>query len=67
MTDNINTNKIVVYNKVSLVKKNLNILLVINMLKKLDLPFQKMSLHRTDFDKAKCMSFLIEDEIVRKI
>ena len=37
------------------------------MLKKLDLPFQKMSLHRADFDKTKCMSFLIEDQIVRKI
>ena len=37
------------------------------MLKKLDIPFQKMSLHRTDFDKTKCMSFFIEDEIARKI
>ena len=39
---------------------NLYILLAIKMLKCIFLP--KMSAYRRDFDKTKCMSFLIKDE-----
>ena len=61
---NIDINKIVVSNKVSFVKKNLNTLLAAKVLKKrpLCIFLPKMRVYRKAFDETKSMSFLIKDD-----
>ena len=65
MIDNIVTKEIAVSNKVSFVKKILNILWGIKVLKKirpLYIFLPKMSAYTRGFDKTKCIPFLIKDE-----
>ena len=60
----ININKIIVSNKLSFGKKNLNFSLASKMLKNRPLYvfLPKMSGCRRDFDETKYMSFLIKDD-----
>ena len=65
MIDNISFNKIVVSNKVSFDKNRFKYFIgykdTENIESLLTFP-PKMSAHRRDFDKTKCLSFLIKDE-----
>ena len=61
---NIDINKIIVSNKLSFGKKNLNFSLASKMLENRPLYvfLSKMSACRRDFDETKYMSFLIKDD-----
>ena len=61
--DNIDINKIVISNKVSFGKKEFKYFIRYKDAKKLYcILLPKMSAYRIDFDKTKCMPFLIKDE-----
>ena len=63
--DNIDINKIVVSNKISFGKNDFEYFIGYRDAKKirhLCIFLQKMSAYKRDFDKTKCMSFLIKDE-----
>ena len=65
MIDNININKIVVSNKVSYGKKCFKCFISYKGAKNvrpLCIFLPKTSAYRRDFDKTKCISFLINDE-----
>ena len=61
----INVNKIILSDKISFGKKNFKYFIGYKVAKKVR-PFcivlPKMSAYKKDFDKTKCMSFLIKDE-----
>ena len=64
MIDNIDVNKIVVSNKISCGKNDFRYIIGYKDGKKirpLCIFLPKMSAYRRDFDKTKCMSFLIKD------
>ena len=65
MIDNIDVNKIVVSNKISVGKNDFKYFTGYKDTKKvrpLHIFLPKMSAYRKGFDKTKCMSFLIKDE-----
>ena len=65
LIDNRDVNKIVVSNKISFGKKDFNYFIGYKdakIIRPLYIFFPKMSVYRKDFDKTKCMSFLIKDE-----
>ena len=65
MVDNIDANKIVASNKMSLGKNDFEYFIGYKDAKKirpLCIFLPKMSAYGRDFDKTKCMSFLIKDE-----
>ena len=65
LIDNIDVNKIVVSNKISFGKNGFKYFIGNKDAKKIGplcIFFPKMSAYRRDFDKSKCMSFLIKDE-----
>ena len=65
--DNIEVDKIVVYKKVSFVKNRFRYSLATKILKPLLIFLPKMSVYRRDFDKTKCMNFLIKnDKLLKK-
>ena len=66
LIDNIDVNKIVVSNKVFLGKRILNILLATKIFRPLCIFFPEMTAYSKDFDKTKCISFLIKDEKLLK-
>ena len=64
-TDNIDVDKIVVSNKISFGKNDFKYFIGYKNAKKirrLCIFLPKMSAYRRNFDKTKCMSFLIKDE-----
>ena len=66
---NRDANKIVVSNKISFGKKDFNYFIGYKdakIIRPLCIFFPKMSVYRKDFDKTKCMSFLIKDEKFKK-
>ena len=65
MVDNIDANKIVASNKMSLGKNDFEYFIGYKDAKKirpLCIFLPKMSAYGRDFDKTKCMSFLMKDE-----
>ena len=65
MIDNLDINKIVVSNKIFFGKKDFKYFIGYKDAKKvrpLSIFLPKLSTYRRDFDKIKCMSFLIKDE-----
>ena len=61
--NNIDINKIVVYNKLLFLKQNFKYFIGYKDDKKIRPLFHpKMSIYRRDFDKIKCMYFLIKEE-----
>ena len=63
--DNIDINKIAVSNKISFIKNGFKYFIGYKDAKKnrpLCILLPKLSAYRRDFDKTKCMSFLIKDE-----
>ena len=64
--DNIEVDKIVVCKKVSFVNNRFRYSLDTKILKPLLIFLPKMSAYRRDFDKTKCMNFLIKDDKLLK-
>ena len=65
MIDNIDINKILVSNKFSFGKRNFKYFIGYKdaiKIRPLCILLPNMSAYRKDFDKAKCMSFLIKNE-----
>ena len=61
----INVNKIILSDKISFVKKDFKYFIGYKVAKKIRpvcIFLPKMNAYRKDFDKTKCMSFLIKDE-----